>query len=112
MKKASGKTYIEHLQTMVIESPKVALERTYEQLLETVIPQNEQEGPLDHVVDNMPSSPTQQLPRPKMKSCSRANADRKHTEKKPKFKTMTYLNLSPHHQGVLRSTCAKRSVRA
>ena len=51
MKKAGGKTDIEVLQTTVIESHRDALEQTFEQLLETAIPQNEHEGPLDHVVD-------------------------------------------------------------
>ncbi|KAK0595841.1 hypothetical protein LWI29_010529 [Acer saccharum] len=80
IKKAGGKTDIELLQTTVIESPRDALERTYEQLLETVSPQNEHSGSLDHVVDN---TPTQQLPRLKIKRCSRVNAVRKHYEKKP-----------------------------
>ncbi|KAK1575502.1 hypothetical protein Q3G72_006043 [Acer saccharum] len=82
IKKVGGKTDIELLQTTVIVSPRDALERTYEQL-ETVSPQNEHEGPVDHVVNNTPSLPTQQLSRLKMKSRSRANAVRKHNEKKP-----------------------------
>ncbi|KAK0595368.1 hypothetical protein LWI29_005971 [Acer saccharum] len=74
IKKVGGKTDIELLQTVVIESPRVAVERKFEQLIETVSPQNEHEGPVDHVVNNTPSSPTQQLPRLKIKSHSRANA--------------------------------------
>ncbi|KAK1577676.1 hypothetical protein Q3G72_023749 [Acer saccharum] len=47
MKRAGGKTDIELLQTTVIESPRDALERKFEQLLETVSPQNEHSGPLE-----------------------------------------------------------------
>ncbi|TXG68892.1 hypothetical protein EZV62_003827 [Acer yangbiense] len=43
----------------------------------------EHEGPVDHVVNNTTNSPAQQLTRLKMKSRSRANAVRKHNEKKP-----------------------------
>ncbi|KAK2654697.1 hypothetical protein Ddye_014553 [Dipteronia dyeriana] len=49
MKKAGGKTDIELLQTTVIESPRDALERTFEQILETLSPENEHSGPLDHL---------------------------------------------------------------
>ncbi|KAK3219921.1 hypothetical protein Dsin_013891 [Dipteronia sinensis] len=80
IKKVGGKTDIELLQTVVIESPRVAVERKFEQLIVTVSPQNEHEGPVDHAA---PSSPTQQLTRLKMKSRSRANTVRKHNEKKP-----------------------------
>ncbi|KAK1571712.1 hypothetical protein Q3G72_021724 [Acer saccharum] len=80
MTKAGGKTNIVLLQTTVTEIPRDALGQKFEQLLETVSPQNEHAGPLDHVVDN---TPTDQLPRLKIKGRSRANAVSKHYEKKP-----------------------------
>ncbi|KAK1578363.1 hypothetical protein Q3G72_029724 [Acer saccharum] len=83
MKKSGGKTDIELLQITVTESPRDALERTYEQLLETVSPQNEHEGPVDHVVNDTPKWRIQELIRPKMKSRLMENAVRKHNEKKP-----------------------------